>query len=180
MHGRRGERPENAAHGVRGRHLLVAEGQHQQRRQVGEPAGDVPEDVQRGVVGPVQVFDDQHGGPPCGEFGDGRAGNRVRLLVGERRGERAGGSRDGLAQRPERAGAQQVVAGAAEHAYAVVQRRPQGTNHAGLADPGLAGDERGAASTGTRRRDRLEQVVQHRTPLQQRGPPAARVPARFR
>ena len=165
---------------MRGRQLLVAEGQHQQRRQVREPAGDVPEDVQRGVVGPVQVFDDQHGGPPRGQLGHGRAGHRVRLIAGERRGERAAGFRGRLEQRPERARAQQVVAGAGEHAHAVVQRGPQRTNHAGLADPGLAGDDRGAAPAGGRRRDRIEQVVQHRTPLQQRGPPAARVPARFR
>jgi len=165
---------------VRGRHLLVAEGQHQHRGQVGEAAGDVPEHVERGVVGPVQVFDDQHGGAPRGEFGDGRTGDRVRLVAGDRRGECAGGTGSGFAQRPERSRAQQVVAGAGEHAHAVVQRGPQRTNHAGLADPGLAGDDRGATPAGGRRRDRIEQVVQHRTPLQQRVPPAARVPARFR
>jgi len=178
VHGRRGERAEDPAQGMRGRHLLVAEGQHQHRGQVGEAAGDVPEHVERGVVGPVQVFDDQHGGAPRGELGDGRTGDRVRLVAGDRRGECAGGTGGGFAQRPERSRAQQVVAGAGEDAHAVAQRRSQGSNDAGLADAGLAGDERRAAPAGAR--GRLEQDVQHRAPLQQRGPPTARVPARSR
>ena len=165
------------------RHLVVAVGQHQERGQVGEPAADVAEHVQRGVVRPVQVFDDEHRRPPRGELGNGGGGHRIGLPVaaaGERCGQRPGGAGRRLAQGPECARAQQVVAGPGEHAHTVVERRPQGADHAGLPDPGLAGEDRGAAVAGGGRRDRAEQDVHHRFPFEQRGPSTARVPGRTR
>ena len=57
--------------------LVVAVGQHEHGRQLGDPAGQVPQHVQRGLVGPVHVLDDQHGRVP-GPVQLGRAARRAR------------------------------------------------------------------------------------------------------
>jgi hypothetical protein len=171
VHRGRRECPEHPPQGMCRRDLLVTEGQHQQRGQVDEPARDVVQHVQGRIVGPVQVLDDENGRAPRGELGDRGPRHRVGLTARECRRERAVCALGGLAQGAERSRAQQVVAGSDEHAHAVVQLGAQNPHDARLADPGLAGDERGAAPPGGGRADRRAQDRQDRPPLAQVGLP---------
>ena len=121
--------------------LVGPVGQEQQRGQVVDPAADVPQEVEGGAVGPVHVLDGQHGRPVRGGqlLEDGRE-HLPEVVRGEGVGERPAHVPDRVAQRAERTGRQQVVAGTGEHPPG-----PQGArepaHEARLADTGLAGDE---------------------------------------
>jgi len=61
----RGRRlPEELLEGMLAGQLVVAVGQDQDSRQLGDPAGQVAQYVQGGLVGPVDVLDDQDGRVP--------------------------------------------------------------------------------------------------------------------
>jgi hypothetical protein len=136
-------------------HLVAAERHDEQGRALVETPGEEREQVERGVVGPVEVLQDEHdrsagvvdeiqcrrecrrsgqtGGQPSGEIGLHRAGC--------------------VDQRAERAGRVERIAHTDERARnpgGVVQ---EGTHQARLADPGLAGDHRHAAMTLLRPRE---------------------------
>ena len=104
------------------------------------PSPDVAQHVQGGVVGPVHVLHDQHGGPAAVRRAR-RAGPR-----GRRRGRpRAAPSRAcrlcsaRVAQRAEGARRDEVVARAEQHPHVIVGPDER-THEAGLADPGLTRD----------------------------------------
>ena len=113
--------------------------------------------VERGVVGPVQVLDDQDGRPPRGELGDGRAGHGVRLVGRERRGQRArasgpaGGPGTASRSGPSARGLSRSSQAPASTRTPWSRPAAQRPDDAGLADPRLAGDERGGAPPGGRR-----------------------------
>jgi hypothetical protein len=59
-HPTRGRRQaEQLLEGMLASQLVVAIGQHQDGRQLGDPAHQVPQHVQGGFVGPVHILDDQ-------------------------------------------------------------------------------------------------------------------------
>ena len=78
---------------------VVAEGDHEHRREGVDPAGDEAEHVQRGVVGAVRVLDQQRGDAGAGELLQRRRED-VGCLVEVQR----------VAQRPEGARRQVVAA----------------------------------------------------------------------
>ena len=132
---------------VAGVDLVVAAGQHEHRADVLDPPRRVAEDVERGVVGPVDVLDHEHGRRLGGELLEQRAEHAVdRLLVGQRGGERAVAPGGGVAQRAERARRHQVVARGEQHARPLGGVAGEGAHQARLADPGLAGHERDRAA----------------------------------
>ena len=85
--------------------LVVAEGEHQDGRQHLDPACGVGERVERGIVGPVDVLDDEQR-------------RRLARELAEQRGEHVGGAgkRNGVAQRAERTRRAQIVARREQHA----------------------------------------------------------------
>ena len=97
--------------------LVGPVGQDQQRGQVVDPPADVPQQVERGAVGPVHVLDGQHGRPVrVGQLLEDGREHLPEVVRGEGGGERPAHVPHRVAQRAERAGRQQVVAGTGEHA----------------------------------------------------------------
>ena len=140
-------------------HLVVAEGQHDDGGQVGDAAPEQAQEVQRGVVGPVHVLDDQHRRPArTAQLGEHRLEHGVPVGARrDRRRQRPGRAPRRVLQRAERTRRDQVVAGAAQHPGARGQRRDRGADQAGLADPGLAGHQRHAAPPVRGRGEELRQ-----------------------
>ena len=79
----RGRRlPEQLLQGMLAGQLVVAVGQHQHSRQLGDPAGQVPQHVQGGLVGPVHVLHHQDGRVPGPvQLGPQRGQHRVPLAA---------------------------------------------------------------------------------------------------
>jgi hypothetical protein len=145
-----GQRPDQRAEPGGVVRRVVPEAQHEQHRQVSQPAPDVPQHVDRRVVGPVDVLDHQRGRAAAGQLGDGRVVHGVAVALHQRLLQRSAGARGRIEQRAERTRGAQVVAAAAEHPQVVaglVEERP---DHAGLPDPGLAGHQHRAAPPGHR------------------------------
>ena len=153
-HGGRGERLQRQpAHGVaaeaaqhtlervRPGDVVGPVGQQQQRGQVVDAPPDVAQQVQGRAVGPVHVLDGQHRRPVRGGqlLEDGRE-DLAGVVGGQGGGEGPADVPDRVAERTERARREQVVAGTSEHP-ARTQRAGERAHQAGLADPGLAGDE---------------------------------------
>ena len=111
-------------------HLVVAEGQHDDGGQVGDAAPEQAHEVQRGVVGPMHVLDDQHRGPArTAQLGEHRLEHGVPVgACRDRRRQRPGRAPRRVLQRAERTRRDQVVAGAAQHPGACGQRRERGAD----------------------------------------------------
>ena len=107
-----------------------------------DPPRHVAEHVDRRVVGPVDVLDDERRRRRGRELGHDRGEDAVDgAAVGERGGQRPAGLQRGVAQRAERPRRHQVVARRQQHPRAAGRRVREGADHAGLADPGSAADE---------------------------------------
>jgi hypothetical protein len=90
---------------------VVAVGRQQHRGQRGDAPAEEAQDVQGGVVGPVDVLDHQQGRlPSVGQLVVQRGEHGVLVTCFERLGEGRGLPADGVAQRPQRAQAQEVLA----------------------------------------------------------------------
>ncbi len=166
---RAGQLAEQGAQRMARLEVTRAQRQHQQAVPVADAPGQVPQQVEGGVVGPVHVLHREHGHRRPVQLGDGRGEHPLGPTGPDRRGQRPGGVDGRVAQRPERAAGAQVVAAPDEGAHAPVERRQERPQQAGLADAGLALDQHHAAVPGPGRGDRLEQRVDQRRPLQDRG-----------
>lgn len=145
---------------------VVSEAEHEDGRQPAQPAGEVTQHVEGGVVGPVHVLDDEHG-RQAAELLD-RCGEDVAArLRCERPLERPAGTPYGVPQRSERARGQQVVTRADEHPHPLAEGVEERTDHAGLPDAGFAGDQRDGSLPRGRVRDRLVECVEVAGALQQ-------------
>jgi hypothetical protein len=145
---------------------VVAQRQQQQRRKPLDAPRDVAEHVQRGVVGPVRVLDDQHRRDRR-QLVQQRAEHLV--LGRERACQRPARPRRGVVQRPERARGHEVVARGLQQPDTLPRARREGAHERGLADPGLTGYERGRAVAGLGLLERGEKRVERRVALQQAG-----------
>ena len=125
------------------------------------------EPVQGGLVGPVHVLDDQHGGLGAQRL-DHRpvAALRGRGPVEQRRDPAAEPVRD-VVQRAEGAGGEQVVAGPRQHPHLAGRRRDERLDQAGLPDARLSGDGRNPAHPTERGVEGRTQRSQRRTAFQQ-------------
>jgi hypothetical protein len=102
--------------GVVGVEVVLPVGEHQQRREPGDPAPDVAGDVEGRLVGPVDVLEDQRGRPQrVVELREHRVEHGVRVGPCDRFPQRRSCSPRDVVERPERAPRQQVVAPADEH-----------------------------------------------------------------
>ena len=161
-----GEGGEDPAQGMLAAQLVLAVGEHQYARQLRDPPGQVAEHVQGGVVGPVDVLDQQHRRPAGQLLVDGpehRVPGRPRL---DGRGQGGRGPAGHVPERPQGPRRDQVVAGPGEHPgpAGLPGERPDQT---GLADPGLAGDEHDRAPALPDSPERLAQPAKLGVPLQQ-------------
>ena len=132
--------------------LVVAVGQHQQGRQAGDPAGQVAQHVQGGLVGPVHVLHHQDGRVPGPvQFGPQRGRHRVPLAaLPQRPGQLGADLPDQVAERPQGPRGAQVVAVADEQAPVRRQQPAQRPDQARLADARLPEDEHQPALAGRR------------------------------
>ena len=110
-----------------------------QPRGGGEPAREQRQQVERGVVGPVDVLDDDRGRAAGAERLQQRVEDRLARAALERAGERPGGRAGDVVDRAERARDAERVARAVERAH--LAGAEHGADQRGLADPGLAQHE---------------------------------------
>jgi hypothetical protein len=163
-----GERAQHPAQGMVVAQL-VAVGQHQHARQPRDAPGEVAEHVQGGVVGPVDVLDDQYR-RPAGQLlvhgGEDRLppGPRLHGLGQGQRGVLRSGHVPERSQRPRR---DQVVARAHQHPGLGRRLPREPPDQHRLADPGLTGDEHDRASTLPGPPEHLPQPAKLGVPLQQ-------------
>ena len=125
--------------------LVVAVAQHEDRGEPFDAAGGHREHVQRRLVGPVHVLDDEDGGPVL-QLGQHRVVHGVGAAAGEGLAQRGGVTRD-VVEGAEGAGGDEVVARALEEAHRRLagEGAGPGTQHRRLAEAGLAGEEHGAS-----------------------------------
>jgi hypothetical protein len=141
LDGAAAEAAEHALQRVLAPDLVRAIGEQQQRGQVADPAADVAQQVERRAVRPVHVLDRQDGRPArVGQLLEDRREDLAGIIGSQRGGERAPGVAHRVAQGPQCARRQQVVARPGEHP-AGPERPGEGTDQAGLPDPRLARDE---------------------------------------
>ena len=116
--------------------LVVAAGEHEQRPERPDPPGGECQHVERGVVGPVDVLDHEHGRDLARQLAQQGGEHAVdRRAVGQRRRQRPVRLERDVMQRTERARRHQVVARREQHAPGGLGR--ERADEAGLADPGL-------------------------------------------
>jgi hypothetical protein len=152
-HPARGRRlAEQRLEGMLAGQLVVAVGQHQDGRQLGDPPGQEAQHVQGGLVGPVHVLHHQDGRVPGPvQLGPQRGQHRVPLAaLRQRPGQLGADVADQVAERPQGPRRAQVVAVADQQAPVRRQQPVQRPDQARLADAGLAGDEHQPALAGRR------------------------------
>ena len=133
--------------------LVVAVGQDQDGRQVGDPPDEVTQRVECRVVGPVNVLNNQN----CRMLGPGQfrtqGGEHAVAVtaVRHRVAELGSYAAHQVAERAKGPRGRQIVAVADQHPALGGQVRAQGLDQAGLADPRLTHDQRnGPAPVGGR------------------------------
>ena len=137
-----GQAAQHALERVRRAELVVAEAEDEHGGHRLDPPRDIAEHVDRRVVGPVDVLDDERGRRRGRELGHDRGEDGVDgPVVGERGRQRPARLQRGVAQRAECPRRHQVVARRQQHPRAAGRRSREGADHAGLADPGAAADE---------------------------------------
>ena len=126
---------------------LVAGRQDEDRADGLDAARRVAEHVERGVVGPVDVLDDEDGRALLGQLLQQRGEDAIdRALVGQRGRQRAAAPGRRVVQRPQRARRDEVVARRHEDPRLGAQALDQRAHEARLADARLAGDQRRRAA----------------------------------
>jgi hypothetical protein len=166
---RGGKLPEHEREGVAAVELVVAVAGEDEGGDALHLAGQEAQDVQRRLVGPVEVLEHEDARAPSGELANERTGDLVRSrLTGDQLLELAVSHLRDVEQRAERAGSEQPLAGAPQDpcrlATPVAERAQQG----GLAGARLATDEDDRPGAG--RYHRIERVRQSRQligPLEQ-------------
>ena len=118
-------------------HLVVPEGQHDDRGQVDDASPEQAQEIQRGVVGPVHVLDDQHHRAGRAASSANTASNTASRSAPAATAAASGPDVPRAASRsgPNERGRDQVVAGAAQHPRACGQRRERGATRLVLPIP---------------------------------------------
>lgn len=148
-----------------GPHLVIAVRHHQQRGQPPDPPSQPDEPVERGLVGPVDVLDHDHGPGPLPGTRQLLQEGREDLLLGRAGTQPVGQHSPGLpadvVKRPQRPRGDQPVAAAPQHP------RPAspgelGDEH-GLADARFTGHHRHAATPRALAQQIVEEIQRRRT-----------------
>jgi hypothetical protein len=124
------------------RHQLVgAIRRHQQRMGALDAPAGVAHQVERGVVGPVQVFEHHQRGPFAQQVKERDEGAVALASAIEQGSQRVAGARRDVVQGAQGPRYLQRLARAIEYGRTSVEREGEGAQQAGLADAGLAFDE---------------------------------------
>ncbi len=129
--------------------FVVAVGEDQDGGQVGDPPDEETQGVERRIVGPVNVFDDENRrmfGPAQLRVQGGQHPVAV-AAVPYGLAELGSHAARQIAERTEGPWGGQVIAVADQHPAGRGQAGPQRLDQAGLADPGLAHDQDDAAGS---------------------------------
>ncbi len=108
------ELAEDESEGIEAVELVVAVGREYERRRTAHPPAEHTHDVERRLVGPVDVLQDEHERPPTVTRAEERGSDRVRTTSVDRLGDRARCLGGDLEDRPERRRREEGVAGAPE------------------------------------------------------------------
>ncbi len=141
---------------------LVAEGDDDERRRLGDPAADDPKDIERGLVGPVRILDHEHDrASQLLEQCHRDVAWMAPRLDGRR--ERSPDLRRYVGEGAERSGRREMLARTGERAATML--RGETTYERGLADAGFAADEDEPAAGFAR----SGEAVEKRLPFDQKG-----------
>ena len=124
--------------------FVVAVGEDEHGWQVGNPPDEITQRVQRRIVSPVNVLNNQNGQVPGpGQF-RAQGGEHTVAFAAVRQGAAQLGSHAAheVAERPKSPRGRQIIAVADEHPALGGQLGAQRVDQAGLADPRLAHDQR--------------------------------------
>ena len=140
-HAGTGEGADGATDRVVVRHVVAVGGEDEAGERV-EATGDESEEVEGGLVGPLQVFEHEHGGGRRrGQLGEDGVEHLGLVAARERVGERTGAVAGDVGERAERARGEEIVAAAEQHPTLGEVVVEQLLHESRLADAGLAADE---------------------------------------
>ena len=145
--------------------LVLPVGQHQQDGQAVHPPGQERQGVQRGLVGPVDVLDDDDG--LAVQLVEQGGVDRGDVAAGQRVGQRGTAAAGDVVHRTQRSGRGQVVTRPDQGGNGPVQPVEEGAHQAGLAQTRAAADERHPPRPGPRRGECGGEAVQWGLPLQE-------------
>jgi hypothetical protein len=132
---------------MRGVHHVVAVAQHDQHAVRRDPPRGEPEHVERGLVGPVEVFDDEHTRLVSSKLVDQCLSNPVRDGLTEKPlGELGSSVGAEVMDRAERSGREERIARAPQHPCAGAQLNAEPTDQCALAAARLSRDKRHTTS----------------------------------
>jgi hypothetical protein len=151
------------------RRLSGPERQDEQRGQTSDAAPEHRDRIERRIVGPVDVLEDEHGrSRRQPELGDQQRLDVVRRRTGGQRAlERRRDVADQVSNRAERARDREVVAPPEQHLRPAVQVLHEPRHQGRLADPRLSGYENGATGAAGRGLMRLRELGQCPVALEQ-------------
>src|SRR5215470_4105805 len=120
--------------------LVVAVGEDQDGRHVGDPPDEVTQRVKRRIVSPVNVLDNQHGRmlSPVQLRAQGGEYPVAVTAIRHSAAELGSDAADKVAERAQGPRSRQIIAVADEHPALGGQVRAQSLDQAGLAEPRLA------------------------------------------
>jgi hypothetical protein len=156
-------------HGVLGADLVVSVGDDQQGGRGTEAAGQEPEQVQGGLVGPVDVLDHQHGRHPGvpQPFEQGAKQHLPRRLVPEQLVEPTANCGGDVGQRPQRPWGGQRVTGAPQDPGSLPVPEGELVDQRRLADAGLTPDQDQSPASGPSLREPTAEVLERRFSLEE-------------
>jgi hypothetical protein len=121
--------------------LGVAQRDDQQRRQPADPAGEHGEQIERRLVGPVRVLDDERRSGRAGHLVEQRVDRRRVVAAGQVLGQRTAYLAGEVAHRSERTRRGQLVAPAPQHPQPRGVAASERLDQRRLAYSGFAGDQ---------------------------------------
>jgi hypothetical protein len=147
--------------------LVVPVGADHERGHPADAPGEQGEHVERRLVGPVQILEHEHGRGVAAELAEQRGKDVRRCGVARKPGgEGAAGLVGDIHQGPEGPRGEEAVAGAPEHPRRCLPCA-EDARQRGLADAGLAGDERQSSRPRLRRREQRGQLRKGLVALEQ-------------
>ncbi len=166
-------------------HLVVAIGAHHQGAHTPHPPAEHPEQIERGIVGPVQVLENDHiAGVRLEDQRQHRIEDAVAIAGGQGRLERTSDLLGDVDERGERSRRDNRVAPTPPEAVHPGSIGTEGLHQGGLADTGLADDQGDVASGAASRVQQPGQLRQYGGSLQnlqqadaRRRPPGGSAPS---
>ena len=160
---------------MRGVELVIAVGNDDERRDGGDPTAEQLENVQRRLVRPANVLEQQHRRCARPQLLDQHRGNVVaRSALLDGRLERSARVLCDLEQRTEWTRREERIADAPQESRLVADLGAEPVDESGLADPGFPGNEQKPTLARPRLGERLAQRLELELALEQAAEPGCR------